>query len=102
MNRRIVPIVIAACLLSLAATGAAAQVITDSAATKAQYDKSVERSKARKAQVAAAEQARSDKLATKGVTPRTTVPVEPVAATTRPAPVATERFHDCHGTGGDV
>jgi hypothetical protein len=102
MNRRVVPIVIAAFLLSLAATGAAAQVITDGAATKAQYDKSVERAKARKAQVAAAEQARSDKLAPKAVTQRTTVPAEATAATTRPAPAATERFHDCHGTAPDA
>jgi len=102
MIRRVVPIVIAACLLSLAATGAAAQVITDSTATKAQYDKSVERAKARKAQVAAAEQARSDKLAPKAVTQRTTVPAAATGATTRPAPAATERFHDCHGTAADA
>ena len=102
MNRRVVPIVIAACLLSLAATGVAAQAIADGAATKSQYDKSVERSKARKAQVAATEQARTDKLAPKAVTQRATVPVEPAAATTRPAPTAVEQFHDCHGTAGDA
>jgi len=103
MNRRVVPIVIAACLLSLAATGAAAQPLVDGATTKAQYDKSVERSKARKAQVAAADPARADKLAPKAVAQRTSVPAEPVPTTaTHPAPAAVDRFHDCHGTAGDV
>jgi hypothetical protein len=102
MNRRVVPIVIAACLLALAATGAAAQGLADGAATKAQYDKSVERSKARKAQVAAADPARADKLAPKAVAQRTTVPAEPATAATHSAPAAAESFHDCHGAAGDV
>ena len=39
-------------------------------------------------------------MSPKAVAQRTTVPAEPAA--TPPAPAAVDRFHDCHGTAGDV
>ena len=99
MTHRLLPMVLAACLLCLVATGVAAQAVPNGAATKPTADKDTERLKARKA--AAIEQQRTGRVAPKPTAARTTGAPD-AAASPRPAAPADESFHDCHSAESDA
>jgi len=97
MMRRVLPMVLFACLLSLTATGAAAQAVPEGAATKPAADKPAAKPK----KAASADAQRTDKLAPKPATQRTTGAPE-AAAAKHPATPANESFHDCHSPESDA
>jgi hypothetical protein len=97
MMRRVLPIVLFACLLSLTATGAAAQAVSEGAIPKASVDKPAAKPK----KAASADAHRTEKLAPKPAAQRTTGTPE-AAATKHPAAPANESFHDCHSPESDA